>query len=278
MDTVVPRHGSVILFFGFSLAVDTQRGKTTCPGVPPRGNECSFTKTVVDGVEYDSLVPVSGTLGIDVSSDVIIRQLHNEAVDDLDVRYGVRTFRDTFDNPDTVSYWGGWGRKSVFFVRGSDFPSLFDSVFAGAFGNLYSGRPPEDQDLGATWHGLMVGRTNTDHVEVDGRSKVEYDFTNHRVGVKFTEIAASAGGSYSGPPMISWKDVPQNSDGSFYIPGYGNDKDSTNPHPTLGYIDGDFYGNTSDCMGCEVAGVFEYGDLLGAFGGRRMKDVPPRTR
>ena len=70
-------------------------------------------------------------------------------------------------------------------------------------------------------------------------------------------------GSYSGTPTLSWDNVRVNHDASFYIPGHGNHNDANNPDSSLGYTDGDFYGPE----GQEVAGVFERGNLVGAFGG-----------
>ena len=46
-------------------------------------------------------------------------------------------------------------------------------------------------------------------------------------------------------------DVRQNSDGSFFISG--NHEEGIGPHPDLGILDGDFYGDAAQ----EVAGYFE---------------------
>ena len=52
-----------------------------------------------------------------------------------------------------------------------------------------------------------------------------------------------------------------NNDGSFYSPGNSNDLAADQPHPTLGFIDGDFYGQNTE----ESAGVFERDFVLGAW-------------
>ena len=143
------------------------------------------------------------------------------------------------------------------------------TTFGSAFGEILRVNGPDRPNElhgGATWRGATVGRTIVEGIEFDGKSAVTYDFSNNTVDVLLDDFATTSGwGSYSFPPNLKWDNVRVNGDASFYIPEHGNDQDYYNPDETLGYIDGDFYGK----QGQEVAGVFEMGNLVGAFGGKR---------
>ena len=130
-------------------------------------------------------------------------------------------------------------------------------------------------------------------VFVDGKAELTYDFSSNTVDLEITDIVSrneEVGDDpslrparqlnpdylYTGPRALAWDDLRVNSDGSFRIPGYGNDKAGTGLHPELGYVEGDFYG----AGGKEFAGVFESKpytvgplpgwSLIGAFGGKRQ--------
>ena len=114
----------------------------------------------------------------------------------------------------------------------------------------------------------MVGHTRSNGIELAGDAELQYDFAVNEVDLTLFGIGVSSVLSphtYNGPSSMEWSGLRVNSDGSFYIPGYGNDRAGTDLHPTLGYVDGDFYGPNAQ----EMAGVFERAGVVGAFGGRR---------
>ena len=247
------------------------RRNLTCPGIPPVGNECTHTQWEFEGQTYGFANTQSGT-SPDHSIGVVLRDYIRD-LEPAGSRHGVNLFRTTASGAEyreLSTTYGGWGEWSVFFVVGPNLDlvdelALF-STQGGAFGMLYEGGRPSELDGGATWRGAMVGRTINEGIEVDGKSTVAYDFSEHQVDVVLSGIGAvSGGGTYSGPTMLEWKNLQVNYDASFYIPRHGNDQDHYDPDPTRGYIDGDFYGPS----GQEVAGVFEKGNLIGAFGGER---------
>lgn len=144
---------------------------------------------------------------------------------------------------------------------------------SAAFGALYSGHPTAAQGS-ATWRGTMHGETRKAAIGLGGESRLTYDFDGNTVDLAVSIMPILDDANYTGPPSIRWPSIQANADGSFYIPGYGNDKANTGLHPTLGYVDGDFYGPNAE----EFAGVFERqfgndGDsVVGAFGGVRLRE------
>ena len=112
----------------------------------------------------------------------------------------------------------------------------------------------------------MVGVTRREGIELTGAAELEYDFGADHVDLTLDRIGnLNPTDAYNGPNSLEWSGLRVNSDGSFYIPGHGNDRAGTDPHPTLGYVDGDFYGTKAE----EMAGVFERDGIVGAFGGTR---------
>ncbi len=112
----------------------------------------------------------------------------------------------------------------------------------------------------------MLGTETRDGTKLFGDSAIVYDFADNTVDVEISNISPSgvrqpADRAYSGPSSFSWTGLPVNNDASFYIPGYGNDREGTGLHPTLGYIDGDFYGPNAE----ETAGVFERQGVSGSW-------------
>ena len=98
-----------------------------------------------------------------------------------------------------------------------------------------------------------------------GESALTYSFGDNTVDVRISSIRAVGDASYTGGTSLTWTDLAANSDGSFYISGYNNDRSgvtlSSALHPTLGYIDGDFYGPNAE----EAAGIFTRDNVNGAF-------------
>ena len=253
---------------GTVIAHDYLRAKVVCPGIPPRGNQCSTEEIVIDGVLYQNKGRTgTGTFleGTDLSIDKHVAYL-GPWLEEVKIYNGIAMFRGDA-RVGAREILGGRQLYSVFLF--SSLPAGFlprHQTYSIAFGELYEGgKPPAGS---AAWHGVMIGRTTRDvgrQVEVAGKSMLEYDFSDHSIDLTLSEIAALRGGSYTGSTMFEWKDLPYNDDGSFYMVGHGNHNKGNDPHPTLGYVDGDFYGPNAE----EFAGVFERDRVIGAFGGCR---------
>ena len=105
-----------------------------------------------------------------------------------------------------------------------------------------------------------------------GKSELVYDFTNDDLDLTLTITGEGglSGAAYGGNRTITWSNVKQNGDGSFFISG--NHQEDTEPDPVLGVLDGDFYGPNAE----EVAGYFERVSqdhyLEGVFGGKRQRE------
>ena len=102
--------------------------------------------------------------------------------------------------------------------------------------------------------------------QLAGESALTYSFSANTVDVRISNIRAVGDvAPYSGSTSLTWSGLDVNSDGSFYISGYNNDRSgptySTALHPTLGYIDGDFYGPNAE----EAAGIFTRDNVNGAW-------------
>ena len=185
-----------------------------------------------------------------------------------------------------TSSYGGYGQWMVFHTldnfttedKDDGVPNIWIGNWGSAFGTLYknsSGGPsrPSAALGSAIWSGAMVGlepgsvNAGVD-VYVHGKSELEYNFSNHTVDVRFSNMVRRNSGNPASDPSWSWNDVPVNTDASFFIPRHGNHEPDQNPHDTRGYIDGDFYGP----QGQEAAGVFELPKgMVGAFGAVRGK-------
>ena len=139
---------------GVTEVHDHSRAKTTCPSVPPRGNQCTFTHIVADGVEYgfaDQGASHAGSAG-DVSLDKHL-QFYGRWLEPLE-RFpasGLFVFGGTRGAREIL---GGARRYSVFLNNSLSYPRAHQT-FGVAFGLLYEGgKPPVGS---ATWHGIMVG-------------------------------------------------------------------------------------------------------------------------
>ena len=245
----------------------------------PRGKECTVESLVVDGArsprsgsdlggvvvgyvqpgplyDFGEFDPEEWPASVQRSIDL----LYDNAVDDLAVSRII----------------SGVGQFSASFAFALLFPStsayghgLVDLAYGAAFGELHVGRPSETSGS-ATWVGPMFGTDMRYGAALKGTTEITYSFGDNVVDVEISDIKQFASGpgsvdfSYSpyvGPRSFSWNDLPVNNDGSFYIPGHSNDLAADQPHPTLGFIDGDFYGQSAE----ESAGVFERDFVSGAW-------------
>ena len=162
---------------------------------------------------------------------------------------------------------GGVGQYSGFFTsiaatrRSSTDRFVYAGGFSSAFGERHSGGRPSAT---ATWRGAMVGQSRGsigNGAQLAGEAVLTYSIADSTIDVALSQISSYGSVTYSGPRSFVWNDLEVNSDGTFHIPGYTNDRSGTRLHPTLGYIEGDFYGPNAE----ETAGVFERGSVQGAW-------------
>ena len=158
--------------------------------------------------------------------------------------------------------WGGWLDHAVFGVFGregrpigQEGPLSRLDVMGFAAGTA---KPPPGKSGRATWTGAMVGRSvdpDSGPVwdNVMGSMRVTVDFDGNEVAVEFTNITDRYGQPW---PIVSmtWSGLPMYSDGSFGDRGIWEGE----------AMRGQFFGNGDT----EGAGVFEGGQLVGAFGTR----------
>ena len=238
---------------------DLRRVESVCPGIPPSGNQCTATSQIVDGVRYDT----PGTLDYSI-------EYHKNYLSGANLGPWLGPLRRRLFSGRYVDrvILGGLGEYSAFLTSSIPYvPNIvFVETFGAAFGSFHDGRP--DEALGsATWSGAMVARDYYNSNILYGRSFLDYDFVNHTVDLTLdSDPRRSTNGIRK---SFEWHDLEVNGDGSFFLKGHGNHSPGSNPHPTLGYVDGDFYGPNAE----EFAGVFERDNYIGAFGGDREADV-----
>ncbi len=243
--------------------VRTRRDEVVCAG----GTSCVFPagqdggRNAHDGVWHER--GKERDASIEFHKNILAQSLQAGQIG------GLPAFRVDVTNPSAEVY-GGWGTWSTFYaVWERDSHNTLDLTWSAAFGGLTDARPTAVQGS-ATWLGAMVGRTRTDGVEVEGLSRLVYDFTGHSLdltleGIAPSDRATTRGQSYGGPAGFAWQDLPVAANGTFGLPTGGNDRAGTDLHPTLGQVEGAFYGPAAR----EAAGVFERGGVVGAFGARR---------
>ena len=135
-----------------------------------------------------------------------------------------------------------------------------------ALGERHDGRPSDPRGGTATWRGQMVGRSMDGGSPLAGESALTYSIGTNTADVRISNIRAAGDvAPYTGSISFTWSGLAVNSDGSFHISGYNNDRSGvivgTALHPTLGYIDGDFYGPNAE----EAAGIFTRGNVNGTW-------------
>ena len=89
----------------------------------------------------------------------------------------------------------------------------------------------------------MVGLSMDSGNPLAGESALKYSFGTNTAHVQIFGIRAISDTPYTGSTSFTWSGLDVNSDGSFHISGYNNDRSevtfSSALHPALGYIDGD---------------------------------------
>lgn len=267
-------------FYHPTQAANGIRDALVCPGVPPRGNECFVDdkQSTISRERYD----------IDFFTEVILGTATLITWSGAQTQFSAETAAALrFLRSDNTSTSGGavgenlsaFGQHSA--ITAFSIPTSgnsFSQMINAAMGELHDGRPaydgPNEPSGSATWRGAMIGNDMRRSSKLVGNAALVYSFADNTIDVDITNIRkdTTAGltsyGDYNGPDSFSWPDLPVNGDASFYIPGYGNDRSGTGLHPTLGYIDGDFYGPNAE----ETAGVFERDLVSGAWLAVRESD------
>lgn len=241
-------------------AGETARDKVVCPGVPPWGNECTALERVIGDRAYD--------YSEDLSVGVVIGLLEAANTSVTGSIAGMKKIEGSAASALRASY-GGAGDYSVFSALNIDEENSYRTI-GFSFGALYSGLPTPEQGS-ATWRGAMTAYprqrpSSSEGHEIDGTALLEYDFASDTVDLTLDPQNGPIPSEV--PDNIIWRDLQVNDDGSFYIRGHGNHNRNSDPHPTLGYVDGDFYGPNAE----EMAGVFERYGIVGAFGGKRERN------
>lgn len=158
-----------------------------------------------------------------------------------------------------VNSYGGWLNHSAFSMSGVNLyeGSVSDANYAGvllgaiSFGNDTGTRPVSGA---ATWTGAMSGVHSVTLQGVHGDAFLQMDFTAAEMDVAFTGIRNAD--TDAPMPSMHWSGLAVDPNGRFADPR----------HSLYGHtIVGTFYGPNH----AEVGGVFERGNIAGAFGARR---------
>lgn len=188
-------------------------------------------------------------------------QMDDGAVDSLvprpaGERYGIRIarIRSSDRTPDgevlTLEGYGGWMEYGAFLVTEGE---IQEGDFQGAgliLSSSFGDSPNTVPDIGAAWNGIVAGMdtsgTDTRGNTVQGQARIGLESLQGApvVDVAFTGLYDLE--TEEGRASIYWDDVP--------VTPHGFSDGSS--------IDGRFYGPNHE----EASGVFERGDLLGAFG------------
>ncbi len=152
--------------------------------------------------------------------------------------------------------YGGWLDHSVFLIQeqttmmmGEQVSSL--SVYS--FGDATRRNPTTN----ARWDGVMIGSAGGDIIQGDAVIQWDKD-TPNAVGGLFNNIKNLSEEDDYTETLITWKSVPL-MEGGFFT----SDDAFLNVN---GSISGYFYGNSHE----EVGGIFNVGELFGAFGAKKQ--------
>ena len=270
------------------------RLKLVCPGVRPDLNKCTAevlhlygsiqTDFDIESRDYSASTFHESLTDVTMGNLDASRMFGSDYLASVEFWYAADNCARAQGTPcgsgDERQRFGGKGRHSFFYSQTTtgDGTETVAQTFAAAMGYLSPGRPRRlDSETGATatWSGGMIGRDMRQATPLVGDAEVEFSFADNTVDVTISEIRKTtvpgfdSYADYNGPEAFEWAGLRVNSDASFYIPGFGNDRSDTDLHPVYGYIDGDFYGAGAE----EVAGVFERAWVSGAFLALRGEEI-----
>ena len=283
---------SDVTYYYINRPQELLRDEVICPGVGSRGRLCT-----IDNRRGGSRQTVSAGYVLEELEGKIVKQSDQpdsngyfvfgpdlpkmtSALDKLASGQPLTPDeQDLFNGFNAVGNWGEYGAWGMMFIPDETLLSG-RSIHSFAFGQLYEDFPrPLGNEGVATWRGGMLGWWSRvgEHDKkggiLGGTSEVKYHFADNTLDVTLT-VADDLPGfpgiitPYTGRRVLSWENLRQNSDGSFFL--QGNHKPNPNIDLRVGYIDGDFYGSNAE----EVAGIFEQivdeDHLQGSFGGKRQ--------
>ena len=173
-------------------------------------------------------------------------------------RSGVSVGQGTIHSPlgdsgsSASQMWGGWLEHNFFFAETDSYrPSgalSRDIAYSISVGND-TGTVPVGGS--ATWNGVMVAREAMQREFQQGDARLTADFSAMNIDVAFTNIHETR--TSSSRADITFNDVEMRAGG--FDSGIG----------TQNMINGKFYGPNHD----ETGGVFQRGNIMGAFGAKR---------
>ena len=160
---------------------------------------------------------------------------------------------DLFDGESILTSLDGWLQYSAFVANAIRFTSgdLAGTamIWADAYGDASGSNPPTT--LGnAVWNGAVVGVAPAAGQEYNGEATLTLDANNMDLDVTLSNIWSLD--RQDQWPTLSWINVPIEN-GQFTTEGTEN------------LLDGHFFGPQHE----EAAGIFERGELVGAFGAKR---------
>ena len=238
-DTLRVRQGAANRFFGTDVLALSMSGRaryaTTCTGAVCSTGGVTYSPSDLDfsDATYVAVMTRNGVSMVGGGSRAPIA----EGGEDL-----------------SAEGYGGWLEHNAFFVE-RDFSVDADNVaqsgyiYAISIGNESGSNPVNGS---ATWMGTMAGMDTVNIQILHGDTELTVDFVSSNLDVAFTGIYDEA---LQRRADILWSDVPLVSGGFFSRGIAEGDK-----------IEGTFYGPNHE----EVGGVFEHGDIVGAFGAKRQ--------
>lgn len=156
--------------------------------------------------------------------------------------------------------YGGWLEHSAFTVQfhktinagDSEFSVSSDSEISFLIANSFGKASAKNPTATATWSGVMVGATKRDGHVIHGDATIEFTMdVPNSLDVTFDNIKNFNTNTDAETPTMTWPSV-RLEDGVFV------DADDS--------IRGVFYGDSLE----EVGGIFDRGNMIGAFGGVRQ--------
>lgn len=235
-----------------------------------RGRTCSYsTDGILRSISTDDLEVVSSTRrGIVLHKSGIT--LGEGGVDGTETSFGLRYnyVREAYGawmRHAGFAVYGDNGRLiapegNTIVILGQDTGSRSVGVterYTGVVGDLTGSAPTE---VAASWTGVMVGTPETGATKgnlLQGDATLTYTISggSAELDAAFTDIKNLDRVAAHSVPTVNFNNIPVRVDGTFNVGFSGN----------RNRIQGGFYGPGH----AEAAGVFEYSNILGAFGAKR---------